>query len=166
MENTLYAADSLQIFWQPLLGALFLIGIVIALVPKKLRENQSGTSRLLLGTTAGLVLLFGLTWLALTVYTQTLGTQSVTGRLTEKRIVVNNTARGTSSTLHRLYYGELQAFDVPSDVYDQMVKGQCYRVSYFANVSFLTLLDADDSGLQRTAFVAAIARVPPDRCTE
>lgn len=173
MGENLYVANSLQVFWQPILYCVIVFTLAAFGIWKIVGERQSGEtqrgkkkSRLDLGLilAVSLLILVGVFELGSSAYTFVTGAQTLTARLTEKHLVTRNTARGSGGA-YRLYYGNLNWFEIPDGAaYDSLVQGDCYEVTFYDRLDPIALLDQSETGMHGTSFVAGIKQMAASKC--
>ncbi len=173
MGDYLYIANSLQVFWQPILYGVIVFtlaafGIWKIASERSAREGKAGKRNR--GMDWGLIIavsvliLAGIFELGSSAYTFVTGAQTLTARLTEKHLVTRNTPRGSGGA-YRLYYGSLNWFEIPDGaVYDSLVQGNCYQVTFYDRLDPIALLDPSEAGPHGTSFVAGIKQIAASQC--
>jgi hypothetical protein len=173
MGENLYVANSLQVFWQPILYCAIVFIVAAFGIWKIVSARQSGETRagqkksgldLGLMLAVSVLILVGIFELGSSAYTFVKGAQTLTARLTEKDLVTRNTPRGSGGA-YRLYYGNLNWFEIPDKAaYDSLVQGNCYEVTFYDRLDPVALLDQSETGMHGTSFVAGIKQMAASQC--
>ncbi len=173
MDENLYVANSLQVFWQPILYCVIVFTIAAFGIWKIVGERRSDEtrtgkrkSRLDLGLilAVSILILVGIFELGSSAFTFVTGAQTLTARLTEKDLVTRNTPRGSGGA-YRLYYGNSNWFEIQDQTaYDSLVQGDCYEVTFYDRLDPVALLNQSETGMQGTSFVAGIKQVAASKC--
>ncbi len=173
MGETLYVANSLQIFWQPIVYGVIVFTLAAVAIWKIVRERRAGAAKAGnknrgmdwgLSIAVAVLILAGVFELGSFAFTFVTGPQTLIARLTEKNLVTRNTPRGSGGA-YQLYYGRMDWFEIPDKaVYDQLVQGDCYQVTFYNRLDPIALLDPSEAGPYGTSFVAGIKQMAASQC--
>lgn len=164
MNDTIYSANLWQVFSSSILGILFFF-LIASAGWLFLRGEKKPRADIPLIAAVTLLSLTGVIMAATTVYSFTLGSKTLIGRLSEKTEFTSNTGRGTDARHYRLYFGTQNAFELADKgAFDKMIQGECYQITAYPNLAPLALISQSETGTSVTGLVAEIKLADPKNC--
>lgn len=167
MGPILYSANPIQALQGSLVTVAILLGIGIAgLGYAVLNQGVGRLGRLAAGFAGGFLVIVGLIYAGLTLFSYLRGGQTVSVLLYDKQVAQDNCNNGDTCTRYVLetsannvYYD----FNVPPDVYDAAQTDDCYQITYYGSQSPFNVAQDSQSYHQIDA-VTRIQLADPSVC--